>query len=63
MTGAELRNRLGADADLVVRVSFLNPAQLRTLTGAAEADRAVPTARAPAPPDVAPPADPDDDRA
>ena len=56
VTGAELRNRLGNDADLVVRVSFLNPDQLRNLTGAAEAEPA-PVAE---PPVVAPPVDPDD---
>ena len=57
VTGAELRNRLGNDADLVVRVSFLSPAQLRNLTGAAEAEPA-PVAE---PPVVVPPVDPDDD--
>ena len=62
VTGAELRNRLGNDADLVVRVSFLSPAQLRTLTGAAQAEPA-PVAEPPvppAPPDILPPPDPDD---
>ena len=33
VTGAELRQRLGADSDLVVRVSYLSPADQRTLTG------------------------------
>jgi hypothetical protein len=58
VTGAELRNRLGADADLVVRTSFLNSAQLRTLTGGPTAD----TAPVVAPPEVTPPPTPDDDR-
>src|SRR5688572_3602911 len=58
VTGVELRNRIGADADLVVRVSYLNAADQRTLTGAAVAE----PAPAAAPPVVAPPAEPDDDR-
>jgi hypothetical protein len=58
VTGAELRSRLGADADLVVRTSFLNSAQLRTLTGGAAAD----AAPVPPPPDVAAPPVPDDNR-
>jgi hypothetical protein len=33
VTGAELRQRLGADSDMVVRVSYLSPADQRTLTG------------------------------
>jgi hypothetical protein len=34
VTGAELRTRLGGDADLVVRVSYLGEADQRTLAGA-----------------------------
>ena len=34
VTGAELRARMGGDADLVVRVSYLGAADQRTLTGA-----------------------------
>ena len=58
VTGAELRNRIGADADLVVRVSFLNPSQQRALAGAEAAAEPAP----PAPPPVVAPPDPDDDR-
>jgi len=58
VTGAELRNRIGADADLVVRVSYLSPADQRTLTGAAVAEPAPVVA----PPIATPPPLPDDDR-
>jgi hypothetical protein len=33
MTGAELRDRLGANADLVIRVSFLSAAEQQALAG------------------------------
>src|SRR5688572_7522730 len=62
VTGAELRNRLGSDADLVVRVAVVSPAHLRTLTGADQAEPA-PVAEPPVPrepPDIVPPVDPDD---
>lgn len=51
LTGRELRARLGADADLILRVSYLDAAGLRTLTGNAAA-AAVP---APPPPEIRPP--------
>src|SRR5688572_2847074 len=35
-TGDQLRMRLGADADLILRVSYLDAAQQRQLTGAAQ---------------------------
>lgn len=35
LTGAQLRERLGADADLVVQASYLTPQQQRELAGAA----------------------------
>jgi hypothetical protein len=44
-TGAELRNRLGGDADLVLRLSYLDADARRKLLG---------TAAAPAPPEAAP---------
>jgi hypothetical protein len=46
LTGVQLRERLGADADLVVQVSYLAPEQQRELAGAAVA------AGAPQPPPV-----------
>jgi hypothetical protein len=61
VTGAELRRRLGTDADLVVRVSFLSNADLRALTGPATAESA-PAPAPQSPPEVAPPPFPDDDR-
>lgn len=52
-TGAELRQRLGADADLVLRLSYLSDADRRTLFSAGGATSAV---APPPPPDVpAPP--------
>jgi hypothetical protein len=61
LTGAELRSRLGADADLVLRVSYLDAAGLRTLApSAAPAPPSAPTAPAPpaAPEVIAPPVPP-----
>jgi len=49
VTGAELRQRLGADADAVVRVSYLSPADQRTLTGADQPGTPAPAAGAIAP--------------
>ena len=49
VTGAELRQRLGADADAVVRVSYLSPADQRTLTGADQPGAPAPAAGAIAP--------------
>ncbi len=59
VTGAELRSRLGGDADLVVRVSYLDPADLRVLAGGPPG---LSEAVAPAVP-PAPPLDPPGDRA
>lgn len=47
LTGAQLRERLGADADLVVQASYLTAQQQRELAGAAP-----PPAAAPQPPPV-----------
>jgi hypothetical protein len=44
LTGAQLRDRLGADADLVVQASYLTPAQQRELAGAPGATAAPPPA-------------------
>lgn len=51
LTGRELRDRLGADADLIVRVSYLDPADQRSL---AQAEAST----APKPPEPAEPAQP-----
>jgi hypothetical protein len=50
LTGAQLRERLGADADLVVQVSYLTPEQQRELAGEA----AAPAAGTPTEPPSAP---------
>jgi hypothetical protein len=61
VTGAELRARLGADADLVLQLSYLDDAQRRALFGTpvAPAPAAAPTqpapSAAPAAPDIPPP--------
>ena len=47
MTGAQLRDRLGADADLVVQASYLTPQQQRELAGTGGAP-ATPSPAAPA---------------
>lgn len=44
LTGAQLRDRLGADADLVVQASYLTPQQQRELAGAPGATVAPPLA-------------------
>src|SRR5436190_11059617 len=49
-TGAEVKDRLGADADAVLQLSYLDGAQRRALFGAAPASPVVPT-----PPAVPPP--------
>jgi hypothetical protein len=56
-TGAELRDRLGPDADLVLRLSYLDPDERRAMFGAAtrtpQAEREItppPPASAPSPP-------------
>ena len=55
-TGDQLRMRLGADADLILRISYLDAAQQRQLAGGAEASAsATPSI---APPPSAPPAPP-----
>jgi formylmethanofuran dehydrogenase subunit C len=66
VSGAELRSRLGNEADLVIRVSYLTPPDLRTLTGAvapvaAPAAGGAPGGAAQAPAAAAEPAG-DDDR-
>lgn len=62
LTGGELRSRLGADADLVLRVSYLDAAGLRTLTASAAPaplPPAVPLPPVPAPlPEVSTPSIP-----
>jgi hypothetical protein len=58
VTGAELRQRLGADADMVVRVSYLSPADQRTLTGAEQPGTAAPAAGAITPPLLPEPLEP-----
>lgn len=65
-TGAEIRSKLGADADLVLQLSYLSDAARRALfsgqpgTPAAPSvpTPSVPTPSAPATPDIAPPAQP-----
>ena len=64
-TGGELREKLGADADLVLRLSYLEPSARRTLfvaSGATPAEAANPRAElgpaAPNPPDTAVPSAP-----
>ena len=74
-TGAEVRSRLGADADAVLQLSYLDGAQRRALFGAAAASPAVPVppavpapsappepATAPAPPPALPPLEPTERR-
>ncbi len=58
VTGAELRQRLGADADVVVRVSYLTAADQRLLTGAAQPVAPAPAVGAIAPAPPMPPQDP-----
>ena len=54
-TGSEVRDRLGADADAVLQLSYLDGAQRRALFGgAAAASPAVPTPPAPPEPSTAP---------
>jgi len=53
VTGAELRNRLGADADIVLQLSYLDPQARRTLAGVRQ--------RPAAPEAPNPPGDPDAD--
>jgi hypothetical protein len=52
VTGAELRSRLGADADLVIQLSYLDAAALRTMFGGTPAATPGPAvaSAAPAPP-------------
>jgi len=50
LTGAQLRERLGADADLVVQASYLTPEQQRALAGAAGSPAPPPAAAPTAPP-------------
>ena len=68
-TGAEVKDRLGADADAVLQLSYLDGAQRRALFGAAAASPAVPTPPAPpepstvpAPPPSLPPLEPTERR-
>lgn len=50
VTGRELRDRLGSDADLVLRLSYLEPARRRQLFGfEATAEPPAPSVRPPAP--------------
>ena len=62
MTGRQLRDRLGADADTILRISYLNAADQRSLAGAAAAPAAAapaaPTAPGAVPAVPAPPAPP-----
>ena len=58
VTGAELRQRLGTDSDMVVRVSYLSPADQRTLAGAKLPGTLAPAAGAIAPPLPPEPPDP-----
>lgn len=58
VTGAELRERLGADADAVVRVSYLTPADQRLLTGADQGTPAPAAGAVGAPPLLPAPEDP-----
>lgn len=57
-TGAELRARLGADADAVIRLSYLTDADRRALFGTPAPGAAAAPAPPPPPPDVAPPPPP-----
>lgn len=61
VTGAELRSRLGADADLVLQLSYLDPAQRRALFDSAPAARGatLPATGSTPPAPPAPPAIPD----
>ncbi len=55
VTGGELRQKLGADADAVIRLSYLDVASRRTLFGRGETPAGVrPVPPAPASPSVAP---------
>ena len=47
LTGAQLRDRLGADADLVLQASYLTPQQQRELAGAPAEPAAAPDASPP----------------
>jgi hypothetical protein len=61
-TGAELRQRLGVDADMVLQISYLGPAERETLLGAAAtppaASPAIPAPPPATPPSVTPPEPP-----
>jgi hypothetical protein len=68
-TGAEVRDRLGADADAVLQLSYLDGPQRRALFGAGAAPPAIPTppappepSAAPAPPPALPPLEPTERR-
>jgi hypothetical protein len=56
LSGADLRSRLGGDAALVLRLSYLDNAALRALFAAAAAPAAAPPVAAPTPSPAAPPA-------
>jgi hypothetical protein len=61
-TGAELRNRMGADADLILQLSYRGDAELRALFGSRDQPvSAQPSVPSPQPPDspAAPTAQPD----
>ena len=61
-TGAELRTKLGADADALLQLSYMSDASRQSLFAAAPTGAApsVPLPPAPATPQVAPPPPPDD---
>ncbi|MGE3178016.1 MAG: hypothetical protein AB7O32_11140, partial [Vicinamibacterales bacterium] len=58
VTGAELRARLGTDADLVLQLSYLDAAQRRALFDQAAPGAPAPAAGLPGPAEPAPPAPP-----
>ena len=65
VTGAEVRKRLGADADVVLQATYLDPVSRRSLANAGQSAQPAQAAEPPAPPSVAPdqlPARPDIDR-
>jgi hypothetical protein len=57
-TGAELRRRLGADADLVLQLSYMSDADRRTLFAATPSPAAPPETVQPPPPPVVEPPEP-----
>jgi hypothetical protein len=61
VTGAELRQRLQADADLVLRLSYLEGADQRAMFAAQSAEPAAPPAADPSSPVPSPPPAPDPD--